>query len=410
MILELINNRNHIELFRMIEKNFGKLIKIRYKKTLLDKVLSKFDESNILVFIINDEILNKGGKLGRLQKIKQKIKQKINHIIGYILFDVLKLKYKENKYAQRTIELIIDKKTAMIIAEQNEMLWFKIIESFLKCKYKNKYGVLESENDLRYFCENFIINILTNADSLLSYEIRKEIPYSSKEIEEYNLKTLLKNSNIVWLEMCIDKAISNLLQEEYIKKALNEEYYESDYVRNRKIVLHIANLIDLFWRIDKEILVMSNTFIFLLKDFIQATDFKLESWNMIREWNSWTGYLIWHLFNICETINEETNFKYISIYYTMLKMLLENDFVIEWFKEKIVRSYFYFLFHWTEEQIKIKFDNNWIESFPEKSLKGLLSHSPSFGKYFKLDVHDKITHNLFWKWIYKQINDFIDKL
>lgn len=419
LILDLVNSKEYAELFNMINSNIKTLIRLKYKQTLNDLLLNKLKGEYIISFNIDDDLggilewdigLDSWYKkiLHYIKNFKIAIKTRLRQVLDWFVFDFLSLEYSENRYVNDIFDLIISDNISTILAQQNEMLWFKIIDTLMKAKYKNSYGIVESQRDLEQFCQKFLVSDMSRLDSILSYQISNE-SWSSQTPQWWFLKKIIMNSQLLNLEKCIDLAISKLIHDDSFKERLNEPYSRSEYDRNADLLSHLYWLIELFDKIPSDKLVFSNTFYFLLKDLVDITDFSGNRWNTDQERNSGTSYLIYVLFDFCSSIISN-NINHCWIYFIMLWEILRNSSVAETQKESVVSSFYYFLFEWDDEEILRKFSGD-ISCPYDDCFKKLISSNPELSRYFILNPHDRITHRLYESdGIRSEINDFIDTL
>lgn len=386
----LYNNSNFPVMYSILEKNLDELFYKKYKLFWNDKILFKYDDKkNFLIKFYwdwdNNIIWNK------------KVNTFINKWISFLFFKILKLEYINKEYLTNIIELILTEKFITELAINNELLWLKIIKKFLKYNYNNYYWVSSTFDDLERFSEMFLIRNFGNKHSIIYHEIRRNVIYEWKEknIDGDYFKLLLDNSENIKLEKIVDMLLIDILNNKKNIKLLNENY-SSDISKNSEIVFKIWCFLRIFQFIDIKKLDIWNIFIFILRDLIM--NFKI---NLLEDKNSfikWYWYLINEFFDIFEEIIEKTEEKEwdILIYFIMINDILESDNLWPYFKEKIVESFYYYIFNKTTHQV-LRF--NQFKKFIDKN-KWLKDH------FSRKDEHQRIT----FIWKNNEIFNYIDQL
>lgn len=377
LVSDLFNTSNFIVLNSLLDKNLKELFKLKYKNSLKDSLLGKYDEDKNFLIKISDD----------WKCEKQVIKVWGNstgfkfRFINYILFRVFRLRYSKNKYINNIFELLLTDKFISYLSKNNELFWFKIMSEFLESDFKNHYWIIATLQDLEKFAEIFVAQVLTIENSIISHQIAKVNEDTESDWEYFRL--LMDNSDKIKLENCIDKALLTLFSNESIKNSLNEEYSQY-WSSNRNVVRNIWNIMLLFTHIDKDKLFLSNYFIFILRDLRKITDFKSERWiESELEFPSWSSYLMYELFNICEKINDDNNWEYLVLYFSILADFLNDCRVPDFFKKHQISSFYYFIFNWKDDYKVLKLIQ----------FKKFIQDHDTLGAYFKWDAHTRTTHS-----------------
>ena len=325
LLNNLIITQKRDILFMLLDKNLEKIFSLSNSKNRAKKLYEKYCTETIEISINGEFVLKKEEWF--FKKIKKNIYKKI-----------LPFFYKQTSILEKIMSDQISKK----LWKNNENLWFKFMKKYIKF----------NDNWIREFSEKFLLEILLNRDSITYYQL-KEVDYEKDKVENENIELIIKNSEKIWLEKNIDIVIHKLLFDEENKYLLNKYYSPSgqEYnTENKDIVNHIWRLIRLYKFIDKDKLWLSNIPIFLVKDLIEITDRDLFKWEHIYEYQTATYYLIISVLEIVEEISDETEWKYLDVYFTMIGYLLSNkDWYTIWeneisenFKKKIIRHCMYF--------------------------------------------------------------------
>jgi len=355
----LFNWKEYGKLFNLLDANINRLFKYSYKEEKLRKFIRQYDYRVNLFAFHNPP----------------KKKNIINRFIGWFLIDLLKL---DIDYSHSfLLDEILDYDIIEKIARSNEMLWFSFMKNFVK---------YEGFNELEQFSSKFLPIILSNPNSIVSYQM-KEMQREWWNITKEYIKFLIDNSDKIKLEKNIDVTVSDIFKDETNKKLLNEPYSPGNdvYYKNAKIVWQILYLLQIYLKIDPDKLMLGNTLRYVCRELLDNTDRSWDKWVDNIEHNTGTAYLIHELFDVYEKLCVKRP-EYIDNYFSSLMgYVLSDKKVDEELKQNLVNSSFYFICNRNE-------DNKNIKNEIKKVLKRFLANNRRLLPYFDLNMHDRITH------------------
>lgn len=368
----------------------------KYNKILFKELIDNLynnKQYTILVKIINENIDNIIIFTEKQKKIKEFFSRfEWKFIIESNANWVYKINTNKRKRYQKIIFPIIQI-FKVFFPQEGNLTWYLSNKVIIKEIFHNEenlgYRIIKwsehllDEQDIKIFIREFLKEALKDKNSRIS----QSLSWLDYEPIETNNELIILLQKVGWkisYGKIIDEIIHDIISSKKNIELLNISYdpSSSEYHNiNKDIVSHIWRLIRSYRLIWKK-LDLWNMPMFLVKDFIEITDWKNYEGHY-SEYTTATYYLMSEYFDEIEYLCDNININYLWVYFWMLWNILKSDKVIDKVKESIISWVYYFLCNNTHKKEK-----------KEALKKFFTMYWDSIKKYFKLNAHDRITHYL----------------